>query len=104
MIELSVDPNGGIETEGYEAAVSSLTGYETTDYRLLLTTNIHGIEVFQIQNIKYGVIEYEDHVLHRILDMMQDTQAALSRSVKRYVPPLLSIVEKEDEVGEDRIH
>lgn len=112
MIELSSDPTGGIiETGEEEEETPSFpeppipTGYETTDYRIVITVNLSGMSAYQIHNTKYGVVEYEDHLLSRIINTMQDMQAELDKSVKKYVPPFLTLVEGSDEdEGEPSIH
>jgi hypothetical protein len=108
MIELSSDPTGGIKgVEEVPVAGIPLpqpTGYETQDYRLVTTINLTGVRVYQIVNVRFGITEYEDHLLSRILNMMQDIQAELDKSVTKYVPNFLTLVEKHDEEGEPSIH
>ena len=106
MIGFDIDPDGGVKTDDYMVIHPvHETGYATTDYRLVTTKNSQDIDVYQIRNVKYGVTEYEDHLLHRILTMMQSMQAELSKSLASYVPPFLTLVEQGDEdKGESSLH
>ena len=103
MIELTSDfPE--VSDELAYVTVPKLTGYDTRDYELITTTNAVGIQVYQMRNKRFGVVEYEDHQLSRILNMMRDMQTALLTSVKGYQPTFLTVVERGDEEGEPSLH
>ena len=102
VIGLSDDPSGGIVED--EGDIPEVTGYETADYRLVTSINAAGIRVYQVRNKAYGVTEYEDHLLHRILSLMQSMQMDLHKAVKSYVPPLNVVEISNEEEREPSLH
>lgn len=79
------------------------TPYETDDYRVFVAEGLKQLKVYQLWNTRFDVMEYEDHVLARIVDVMLEFQEALDTVVKKYESPLLSFVEEHDE-GETGLH
>ncbi len=67
-----------------------MTGYGTADYELIVADKVEdGVEsrVYRVMNTEYGIVEYEDYLLPRIIDTMLEMQARLDAVKVKFAEP-----------------
>ena len=85
------------------------TGYRTTDYIILTDMNEKGFHVYQVVNRKFGIVEHEDLVLPRSINMMLHFQGHLEQSNADYFRGNVKLIDgglddTTDETGGSRLH
>jgi len=56
----------------------SLEQYKTSDYDLRIGEH-EGLSIYQVVNREYGVMEYQDYLLPRVLDTLYELQERLDK-------------------------
>jgi hypothetical protein len=103
-VTLWLDISEDEEREGTVPSSSPVpTPYETDDYRVFVAEGLKQLKVYQLWNTRFDVMEYEDHVLARIVDVMLEFQEALNQVDKKFESPFSHFVEENDE-GETGLH